>query len=205
MKNNLTITVLFLFFSCFAFAQETTINDIEIDSRENGTLINVGSTAKINLKDVTAWYSSEWFYLTVYNAKTDSTKLANQDFNGSVTKIEIANNEESTQIALKLRKKIESFEITNPTRRNIAFLLRLSQEEAKKSIAMDEDIQEFADQDTEYNQSQNIEESTQTKSFINTKRNILLPLIGFIVSASDISNPTTFLVGAIIGLSAIFF
>lgn len=205
MKNNLTITVLFLFFSCFVFAQETTINDIEIDSRKNGTLINVGSTAKINLKDVTAWYSSEWFYLTVYNAKTDSTKLANQDFNGSVTKIEIANNEESTQIALKLRKKIESFEITNPTRRNIAFLLRLSQEEAKKSIAMDEDIQEFADQDTEYNQSQNIEESTQTESFINTKRNILLPLIGFIVSASDISNPTTFLVGAIIGLSAIFF
>jgi hypothetical protein len=122
-----------------------------------------------------------------------------------VTKIEIANNEESTQIALKLRKKIESFEITNPTRRNIAFLLRLSQEEAKKSIAMDEDIQEFADQNTEYNQSQNIEESTQTKSFINTKKNILLPLIGFIVSASDISNPTTFLVGAIIGLSAIFF
>jgi hypothetical protein len=81
----------------------------------------------------------------------------------------------------------------------------LSQEEAKKSIAMDEDIQEFADQNTEYNQSQNIEESTQTKSFINTKKNILLPLIGFIVSASDISNPTTFLVGAIIGLSAIFF
>ena len=205
MKNNLTITVLFLFFSCFAFAQETTISDIEIDSRKNGTLINVGSTTKITLKDVTAWYSSEWFYLTVYNAKTDSTKLANQDFNGSVTKIEIANNEESTQIALKLRKKIESFEITNPTRRNIAFLLRLSQEEAKKSIAMDEDIQEFADQNTEYNQSQNIEESTQTKRFINTKKNILLPLIGFIVSAIDISNPTTFLVGAIIGLSAIFF
>mgnify|MGYP000065894147 FL=1 len=205
MKNNLTISILLLFFFSFTFGQGATINNLEIDSRQNGTLINVGSTAKINLKDVTAWYSSEWFYLTVYNAKTDSTKLANQDFNGSVTKIEIANNEESTQIALKLRKKIESFEITNPTRRNIAFLLRLSQEEAKKSIAMDEDIQEFADQDTEYNQSQNIEESTQTESFINTKRNILLPLIGFIVSASDISNPTTFLVGAIIGLSAIFF
>ena len=59
----------------FTFGQETTINNLEIDSRQNGTLINVSSTKKIDLKDVTAWYSSEWFYLTVYNAKTDSTKL----------------------------------------------------------------------------------------------------------------------------------
>tara|TARA_B110000495_G_scaffold186763_1_gene185574 strand:- start:45 stop:662 length:618 start_codon:yes stop_codon:yes gene_type:complete len=205
MKNNLTIPLLFLFFSCFLFAQETTINNLEVDSRENGTLINISVTKKIDLKDVTAWYSSEWFYLTVYNAKTDSTKLVEQDFNGAITKIEIANNEESTQIALKLRKKIESFEITSPTRRNISFLLRLSQEEAKKSIEMDQDIQEFADQNIEYNQSENIEDLSQKNIFINNKRSSLLPLIGFIVSASNISNPTTFLVGALVGLSAIFF
>tara|TARA_B110000438_G_C15515404_1_gene521771 strand:+ start:26 stop:643 length:618 start_codon:yes stop_codon:yes gene_type:complete len=205
MKNNLTITLLFLFFSCFLFAQETTINNLEVDSRENGTLINISVTKKVDLKDVTAWYSSEWFYLTVYNAKTDSTKLVEQDFNGSITKIEIANNEESTQIALKLRKKIESFEITNPTRRNISFLLRLSQEEAKKSIEMDQDIQEFSDQNIEYNESENIDDLSQKKIFINHKRSSLLPLIGLIVSASNISNPTTFLVGALVGLSAIFF
>ncbi len=205
MKNNLTITLLFLFFSCFLFAQETTINNLEVDSRENGTLINISVTKKVDLKDVTAWYSSEWFYLTVYNAKTDSTKLVEQDFNGAITKIEIANNEESTQIALKLRKKIESFEITNPTRRNISFLLRLSQEEAKKSIEMDQDIQEFSDQNIEYNESENIDDLSQKKIFINDKRSSLLPLIGLIVSASNISNPTTFLVGALVGLSAIFF
>ena len=205
MKNNLTITTLFLFFSCFVFAQENTIHNLEVDSRENGTLIKIGGTRKINLKDVTAWYSSEWFYLTVYNAQTDSTKLADKDFDGSITKIEIANNEESTQIALKLRKEIESFEITNPTRRNISFLLRLSQEEAKKSIKMDEDIQKISEQNIEYDQSENKEDLTQEKNFTTNKLGTLLPLIGVIVSAIDISNPTIFLIGAIVGLSSIFF
>mgnify|MGYP006124088573 FL=1 len=205
MKNNLTITTLFLFFSCFVFAQENTIHNLEVDSRENGTLIKIGGTRKINLKDVTAWYSSEWFYLTVYNAQTDSTKLADKDFDGSITKIEIANNEESTQIALKLRKEIESFEITNPTRRNISFLLRLSQEEAKKSIEMDEDIQKISEQNIEYDQSENKEDLTQEKNFTTNKLGTLLPLIGVIVSAIDISNPTIFLIGAIVGLSSIFF
>ena len=205
MKNNLTITTLFLFFSCFVFAQENTIHNLEVDSRENGTLIKIGGTKKINLKDVTAWYSSEWFYLTVYNAQTDSTKLADKDFDGSITKIEIANNEESTQIALKLRKEIESFEITNPTRRNISFLLRLSQEEAKKSIKMDEDIQKISEQNIEYDQSENKEDLTQEKNFTTNKLGTLLPLIGVIVSAIDISNPTIFLIGAIVGLSSIFF
>ena len=205
MKNNLTITVLFLFFSCFAFAQETTINDIEIDSRKNGTLINVGSTTKINLKDVTAWYSSEWFYLTIYNATTDSTKLANQNFGGSISKIEIANNEESTQIALKLREEIESFEITNPTRKNISFLLRLSQEEAKKSIAMDENIQKFTEESSKISKVRKVKESKKNTSAQRTDRTLELSILGIIVAVSDIANPSTFLVGAIIALSTVFF
>lgn len=202
MKNNLTITVLFLFFSCFTFGQENTINNIDIDSRKNGTLVNVGGTKKINLKDVTAWYSSEWFYLTVYGAQTDSTKLVNQDFNGAVTKIEIANNEESTQIALRLRKEIESFEIANPTRKNISFLLRLSQEEAKKNIAMDENIQEFSEKN---NKPTKAKKSKKNNSAEITDRTLELSILGVIVAISDIANPNTFLLGAIIALSTIFF
>ena len=205
MKNNLTITVLFLFFSCFTFAQEITINNLEIDSRQNGTLINVGSTKKINLKDVTAWYSSEWFYLTIYNATTDSTKLANQNFGGSISKIEIANNEESTQIALKLREEIESFEITNPTRKNISFLLRLSQEEAKKSIAMDENIQKFTEESSKISKVRKVKESKKNTSAQRTDRTLELSILGIIVAVSDIANPSTFLVGAIIALSTVFF
>ncbi|HJO21657.1 MAG TPA: hypothetical protein QGF75_03265 [Candidatus Marinimicrobia bacterium] len=204
MKNNLTITALFLLFSCFVFGQEVTINNLGIDSRKNGTLINIGSTKKINLEDVTAWYSSEWFYLTVYNAKTDSTKLVGQELGGSITKIEIANNEESTQIALKLRKEIESFEITNPTRKNISFLLRLSQEESKKSITMDEEIQIFAEKNNDdMKKSRNLDKKDSSIQKID--RTMELSILGAIVAVSDITNPGTFLLGAIIALSTVFF
>jgi hypothetical protein len=205
MKNNLTISILLLFFFSFIFGQGTTINNLEIDSRQNGTLINVGTTKKIDLEDVTAWYSSEWFYLTIYNAKTDSTKLSNQKLDKAITKIEIANNEESTQIALRLRNEIESFEITNPTRKNISFLLRLSQEEAKKSIAMDDNIEQFSDQGSEFDETKTTKRSKKSTSGERTDRAVELSLLGAIVAMSDIANPTTFLFGAIIALSTMFF
>ena len=204
MKNNLTITALFLLFSCFVFGQEITINNLGIDSRKNGTLINIGSTKKIDLENVTAWYSSEWFYLTVYNAQTDSTKLAGQELGGSITKIEIANNEESTQIALKLRKEIESFEITNPTRKSISFLLRLSQEESKRSITMDEEIQAFTEKNNDdMKKSRNLDK--EDSSIQKADRSMELSILGAIVAVSDISNPGIFLLGAIIALSPAFF
>tara|TARA_B100001250_G_scaffold128663_1_gene109561 strand:+ start:739 stop:1356 length:618 start_codon:yes stop_codon:yes gene_type:complete len=205
MKNNLTISILFLFFFSFIFAQGVTINSLEIDSRQNGTLINIGSTKKIDLEDVTAWYSSEWFYLTVYDAKTDSTRLSNQTLSKAITKIEIANNEESTQIAFKLKKEIESFEITNPTRKNISFLLRLSQEEAKKSIAMDDNIEQFAESKNKYENTKKSNRSKESNSGKRTDRTVELSLLGAIVAMSDITNSTTFLFGAIIALSTMFF
>lgn len=205
MKNNLTISILFLFFFSFIFAQGVTINSLEVDSRQNGTLINIGSTKKIDLEDVTAWYSSEWFYLTVYDAKTDSTKLSNQTLSKAITKIEIANNEESTQIAFKLKKEIESFEITNPTRKNISFLLRLSQEEAKKSIAMDDNIELFAESKSKYENTKKSNRFNERNSGKRTDKTVELSLLGAIVAMSDITNSTTFLFGAIIALSTMFF
>ena len=205
MKNNLTISILLLFFFSFTFGQEITINNLEIDSRQNGTLINISSTKKIDLENVTAWYSSEWFYLTIYNAKTDSTKVSNQKLDKAITKIEISNNEESTQIALKLRKEIESFEITNPTRKNISFLLRLSQEEAKKSIEMDDNIEQFSDNENEFDGTKTTKQSKKSNSGNRSDRAVELSLLGAIVAMSDIANPTTFLFGAIIALSTMFF
>ena len=154
---------------------------------------------------MTAWYSSEWFYLTVYDAKTDSTRLSNQTLSKAITKIEIANNEESTQIAFKLKKEIESFEITNPTRKNISFLLRLSQEEAKKSIAMDDNIEQFAESNSKYENTKKSNRFKERNSGKRTDKTVELSLLGAIVAMSDITNSTTFLFGAIIALSTMFF
>ena len=123
---------------------------------------------------------------------------------GSITKIEIANNEESTQIALKLRKEIESFEITNPTRKSISFLLRLSQEESKKSITMDEEIQTFTEKNNnDMKKSRNLDK--EDSSIQKADRSMELSILGAIVAVSDITNPGTFLLGAIIALSTVFF
>ena len=154
---------------------------------------------------MTAWYSSEWFYLTVYDAKTDSTRLSNQTLSKAITKIEIANNEESTQIAFKLKNEIESFEITNPTRKNISFLLRLSQEEAKKSIAMDDNIELFAESKSKYENTKKSNRFNERNSGKRTDKTVELSLLGVIVAMSDITNSTTFLFGAIIALSTMFF
>ena len=154
---------------------------------------------------MTAWYSSEWFYLTVYDAKTDSTRLSNQTLSKAITKIEIANNEESTQIAFKLKNEIESFEITNPTRKNISFLLRLSQEEAKKSIAMDDNIEQFAESKSKYENTKKSNRFKEKNSGKRTDKTVELSLLGAIVAMSDITNSTTFLFGAIIALSTMFF
>ena len=48
--------------ACFlissVFAQDNKINQLDIDSRDNGTIIKLKSTKKIDLKNVTAWYLS---------------------------------------------------------------------------------------------------------------------------------------------------
>ena len=75
MRNNLLVTILFLFSCSFLLSQDIMIKNIEVDSKNNGTVIQLDSNKKVNLEDVTAWYSSEWFYMTIYGANADSLSL----------------------------------------------------------------------------------------------------------------------------------
>ena len=191
----LRLLLIFFLFCSLSFGQNNTINDLSIDSRENGTIIELKSTKKVDLKNITAWYSSEWFYLTVYDAKSDSTELLNTDFSNPVRKIEVANSEESTQIALQFNKAIESFEIMPPLKKGVSLILRFPQEDIKN------DLEEFA----EFNEPT---ENNKTKDILRKKgnpANKLMPFVGMIVVISDIANPGVFLVGTLIGLSSLFF
>ena len=58
MRNNLLVTILFLFSYSFLLSQDIMIKNIEVDSKNNGTVIQLDSNKKVNLEDVTAWYSS---------------------------------------------------------------------------------------------------------------------------------------------------
>jgi hypothetical protein len=193
--------ILTCFLISFAFAQDNKITQLYIDSRDNGTIIELQSTKTVDLKNITAWYSSEWFYLTVYDAKSDSTELLNTDFSNPVRKIEVANSEESTQIALQFNESIESFEIMPPLKKGISLILRFPQEDIKNDLANKNDLEEFA----EFNEPI---KSSKTKNILRKKgnpANKLMPFVGMIVVISDIANPGVFLVGTLIGLSSLFF
>ena len=190
-----------LILACFlissAFAQDNKITQLDIDSRENGTIVKLKSTKKIDLKNVTAWYSSEWFYLTIYDAKSDSTKLSNTPLSKIVKKIEVANSDESTQIALKVNESIESFEIMSPSKKEVSFILRFPQEEIKSELS-NNDLEELIEVDEvkSAKESLAIDEMSKASKF--------MPFIGLVVAASDITNPAVFLGGTLISLLSLF-
>jgi len=196
----LRLFLIFFLFCSLSFGQNNTINNLSIDSRDNGTIIELQSTKKVDLKNITAWYSSEWFYLTIYDAKSDSTKLSNTDFNNPIRKIEVANSEESTQIALQFNESIESFEIMPPLKKGISLILRFPQEEIKNDLANINDLEKFAEFDESANNK--FKDSLRNKG---NPANKLMPFLGMIVAVSDIANPGIFLVGTLIGLSSLFF
>ena len=190
-----------LILACFlissAFAQDNKITQLDIDSRENGTIVKLKSTKKVDLKNVTAWYSSEWFYLTIYDAKSDSTKLSNTPLSKLVKKIEVANSDESTQIALKVNESIESFEIMSPSKKEVSFILRFPQEEIKSELS-NNDLEELIEVDEVKSSKESlaIGEMSRASKF--------MPFIGLVVAASDITNLTVFLGGTLISLLSLF-
>lgn len=194
MKNNLILTVLFLFFCTPVLSQNQTIKKLHVESKNNGTVIMLESNKKLNLENITAWYSSDWFYITIYNAESDSLTMSNYK-NDSLKSVEISNAEESTQIALQVNENIESFEIDIPQRKSVQFLLRnnqiISKDKISKDLSVNTSINDNDIDETELSSGQ------ETKVAFNSK---LIVLIGFLISGSDITNNTTFLLGSLLAI-----
>jgi hypothetical protein len=194
MKNNLILTVLFLFFCTPVLSQNQTIKKLHVESKNNGTVIMLESNKKLNLENITAWYSSDWFYITIYNAESDSLTMSNYK-NDSLKSVEISNAEESTQIALQVNENIESFEIDIPQRKSVQFLLRnnqiISKDKISKDLSVNTSINDNDIDETELSGGQ------ETKVAFNSK---LIVLIGFLISGSDITNNTTFLLGSLLAI-----
>jgi hypothetical protein len=194
VKNNLILTVLFLFFCTPVLSQNQTIKKLHVDSKNNGTVIMLESNKKLNLENITAWYSSDWFYITIYDAESDSLTMSNYK-NDSLKSVEISNAEESTQIALQVNENIESFEIDIPQRKSVQFLLRnnqiISKDKISKDLSVNTSINDNDIDETELSGGQ------ETKVAFNSK---LILLIGFLISGSDITNNTTFLLGSLLAI-----
>lgn len=199
MRNNLLVTILFLASSSIILSQDLRIKNLQIESKNNGTVIQLDSNRKVNLENVTAWYSSEWFYMTIYDANADSLSLANYK-NDSLKNIEVSNSDESTQIAVQLFSEIESFEINTPNRKTLQFFLRNSQLVAKNSISVEDKIDIVQTEEKTPKEKDIIYEKEQPRN----ANNKLIVIAGLIVSAIDITNSTSFSAGALIAIIANF-
>ena len=199
MRNNLLVTILFLASSSIILSQDLRIKNLQIESKNNGTVIQLDSNKKVNLENVTAWYSSEWFYMTIYDANADSLSLANYK-NDSLKNIEVSNSDESTQIAVQLFSEIESFEINTPNRKTLQFFLRNSQLVAKNSISVEDEIDIVQTEEKTPKEKDIIYEKEQPRN-ANSK---LIVIAGLIVSAIDITNSTSFSAGVLIAIIANF-
>ena len=199
MRNNLLVTILFLASSSIILSQDLRIKNLQIESKNNGTVIQLDSNKKVNLENVTAWYSSEWFYMTIYDANADSLSLANYK-NDSLKNIEVSNSDESTQIAVQLFSEIESFEINTPNRKTLQFFLRNSQLVAKNSISVEDEIDIVQTEEKTPKEKDIIYEKEQPRNASNK----LIVIAGLIVSAIDITNSTSFSAGALIAIIANF-
>ena len=199
MRNNLLVTILFLASSSIILSQDLRIKNLQIESKNNGTVVQLDSNRRVNLENVTAWYSSEWFYMTIYDANADSLSLANYK-NDSLKNIEVSNSDESTQIAVQLFSEIESFEINTPNRKTLQFFLRNSQLVAKNSISVDDKIDIVQTEVRTPKEKDIIYEKEQPRN----ANNKLIVIAGLIVSAIDITNSTSFSAGALIAIIANF-
>jgi hypothetical protein len=195
VKNNLILTVLFLFFCTPVLSQNQTIKKLNVESKNNGTVIMLESNKKLNLENITAWYSSDWFYITIYDAESDSLTMSNYK-NDSLKSVEISNTEESTQIALQVNENIESFEIDIPQRKSVQFLLRNNQIISKDKISKDLSENTLSINDNDIDETE-VSDGQETKLAFNSK---LIVLIGFLISGSDITNNTTFLLGSLLAI-----
>jgi len=195
MKNNLILTVLFLFFCTPVLSQNQTIKKLNVESKNNGTVIMLESNKKLNLENITAWHSSDWFYITIYDAESDSLTMSNYK-NDSLKSVEISNTEESTQIALQVNENIESFEIDIPQRKSVQFLLRNNQIISKDKISKDLSENTLSINDNDIDETE-VSDGQETKLAFNSK---LIVLIGFLISGSDITNNTTFLLGSLLAI-----
>tara|TARA_B100001142_G_C14322199_1_gene650890 strand:+ start:1033 stop:1635 length:603 start_codon:yes stop_codon:yes gene_type:complete len=119
MRN---IKLFVLAYICFQISlANNVLNNISFQSKENGIMVEFYLSNPMSADSINAWQSqSDWFYFTFYNVSADSNKLINNiKLVEPISKFQPIINDHSTQIGIKLKKRIESHDIMNINKHNI--------------------------------------------------------------------------------------
>ena len=90
------------------------LKDVSYSVKQNGIMINLDYTEPIDDDDIIGWKADRgWVYLTLLGVRAPKGKKPQEDFSGEVRKIVIDDFDESTQLAILIRKPILGYDIIN--------------------------------------------------------------------------------------------
>ena len=118
VKNKILILFIFLLNQKFTYSSNY-LNNISFKDKENGLMVKFTFNNPMSPDSINAWQSkTDWFYFTFYNVSGDSAYLMNTTkVIDPLKSFQPIISEQSTQIGIKLKNRIETYEffsIDNP-------------------------------------------------------------------------------------------
>ena len=99
---------------CASILMGVNLKDVSYSVKQNGIMVNLDYTEPIDDDDIIGWKSDRgWVYLTLLGVRSPKGKKPQEDFSGVVRKIVIDDFDESTQLAILIRKPILGYDIIN--------------------------------------------------------------------------------------------
>ena len=105
-----TIAVMLLLTGMSNGQEKSLLNDLHIDTKQNGLFLTLQSSLPLNIENITGWINDDWFYMTVHQAIGDTIALRSTPPIYPVLAVENTNTEESTQLTIRINGRIENFE-----------------------------------------------------------------------------------------------
>ena len=116
------------------YANKPNIEDVEIITKSNGTIIKINTASKFNSNYISgAITQGGWLSLTIPGGVVDSTKLVGSNKISPIQRIRCLQYDESCQISFLVKNKIDEFEISSHDN-YININLRIDTEENTKKI-----------------------------------------------------------------------
>ena len=104
----------YLYPFCFTILFSTNLKDVSYSNKQNGIMVNLDYDKPIDDDDIIGWKSDRgWVYLTLLGVRAPKNKMPQQTFEGDVKKIVIDDFDESTQLAILIRKPVVGYDIIN--------------------------------------------------------------------------------------------
>jgi hypothetical protein len=116
--NQLCLIVLILCFNNVICSN--ILSNVEFEEKENGIIVEFKFKEPISPDSIYAWQSdNQWFYFTLHNILSDTLKLEQETtFNSPILDFQPIVSNNSTQIGLRLKKRVDSFEFYKKSQKN---------------------------------------------------------------------------------------